>query len=70
MHTKGMANWLVENRLRLFLGNLFLEDMFFPNMFEVAALLLKFRFRRNEIPPVPLERILEQLELYTREEYQ
>ena len=58
---------LVSNRFRLFLGRWPFEDTIFPTVYTVAVHLVNFRMRRNGIPPVPMERMLERLQLYEDE---
>ena len=58
---------LLSNRFRLFLGRWSLLPELFPIMYRTAALLVNLRIRRTGINPVPLERMLERLEIYERE---
>lgn len=55
---------LVKNRFRIFLGRWPFEDTWFPIIFTVASHLVNLRIRRSGTPPVPMERMLERLQLY------
>lgn len=56
--------WSADNRLRLLLARWALEDNLFKVMFNVAGPLINHRIRRSGHPPIPIERMMERLELY------
>jgi len=56
---------LVSNRFQLFLGRWSLDDDLWEVMYEVACHLVNLRIRRSVVPPVPLSRMIERLELYS-----
>lgn len=58
---------LISNRFRLFLGRWPLEDNYFHILYEVAALLVNWRIRRTGIGPVPLQRMMDRLEIYEKD---
>ena len=55
---------LVSNRFRQFLGRWSLDESLFIQTYTVACHLVNFRIRSSGRPPVPIERMLERLELY------
>lgn len=59
---------LITNRFRLFLGRWSLESELFKVMFNVAGMLVNHRIRKGDVRPVPLERMLDRIELYERGE--
>lgn len=58
---------LVSNRFRIFLGRWPFEDCLFPTVYTVAAMLVNYRIRKSGVMPVPLERMLQRVQLYERE---
>lgn len=58
---------LVSNLFSLFLGRWYFKEIIFPTFYTFAANLANLRIRRNGVVSVPMERMLERLQLYEDE---
>lgn len=59
---------LVPSRLWAFMGHWSIEGALFPVAYRVTNLLVNLYMGRNGMPPVKMERKLERLDLYKRDE--